>query len=57
MEKQVLTFTQERVTKNTIRYAEQTEGDPLVGTIYVQKSALGQPPPQSITVTIEAANV
>ena len=54
METQVLSFAFERETKNTVRYAEQTEGKPpIVGTLYLQKWALGEPPPESITVTIE----
>jgi hypothetical protein len=38
MEKQTLTFTLERETKNTIRYAEDANGNPpAIGTLYVQK--------------------
>ena len=53
MEPQTLTFTMERETKNTIRYQEETEGKPpVVGTLYVQRWALGEPAPQRLTVTI-----
>ena len=53
METQTLTFVQERVTKNTVRYTEQANGQPpVVTTLYVQKWALGESPPQSLTVTI-----
>jgi hypothetical protein len=38
MDKQSLTFTLERETKNTIRYAEDANGKPpAVGTLYVQQ--------------------
>lgn len=54
MEAQTLTFTVERETKNTVRYQEQTDGTPpAIGTLYVQKWALGQDTPQKITVVIE----
>ena len=56
MESQTLTFTFERATKNTIRYEEQKGTPPMVGILYLQKWAVGAPPPQSITVTIEAVN-
>ena len=48
-------FGFEKVTKNTIRYAEQpAEGaPPAIGTLYIQKWALGANPPAEITVTIE----
>jgi hypothetical protein len=53
MEKQTLTFTLERETKNTIRYAEDASGKPpAIGTLYVQKWLLGDPAPTKLTVTI-----
>ena len=56
METQTLTFTVERETKNTIRYQEQTKGKPpVVGTLYIQRWALGEPAPQKLTVTIRAS--
>ena len=56
MEKLTITFTLERETKNTIRYEEQApSGKPnMVGTLYLQKWALGEEPPKSVTVTIES---
>ena len=56
MEKLTITFTLERATKKTIRYEEQapTGTAPAVGTLYVQKWALGEEPPKSVTVTIES---
>ena len=56
MNSRTLTFAMERETKNTVRYQEQTAGEPpVVGTLYVQRWALGSPIPQRLTVTIEAA--
>ncbi len=53
MESQKLTFTLERETKNTIRYAEDTSGKPpAIGTLYVQKWLLGNEPPKNLIVTI-----
>ena len=53
MEKQSLTFTLERETKNTIRYSEDSNGNPpAIGTLYVQKWLLGKEPPKQLTVTI-----
>ena len=54
-------FEQERDTKNTVRYQEvQCKVDGIdaelaVGTLYVQKTALGDPPPEKLKVTIEEA--
>jgi hypothetical protein len=56
MEKQTFTFTLERETKNTIRYAEESNGKPpAIGTLYVQKWLLGNEPPQRLTITIGEA--
>ena len=53
MEAQTLTFDLERETKNTIRYSEQTDGKPqAVGTIYIQKWAMGDRAPKTLTVTV-----
>lgn len=35
-------FTLEKETKNTVRYQEDTETAPLIGTLYVKKWALKQ---------------
>jgi hypothetical protein len=54
MERQVITFTLERETKNTIRYAEEADGNPpAIGTLYVQKWLLGKEPPKKLTITID----
>jgi hypothetical protein len=56
MEKQTLIFTLERETKNTIRYKEEVNGQPAtIGTLYVQKWALGEERPERLTVLISAA--
>jgi hypothetical protein len=53
MQKQTLTFTLERETKNTIRYSEDADGNPsAIGTLYVQKWLLGKERPERLTVTI-----
>jgi hypothetical protein len=53
MEKQTITFTLERETKNTLRYAEDSSGKPpAIGTLYVQKWLLGTNPPPRLTITI-----
>ena len=44
------TFKLDKETKNTVRYAEETEGRrPVVGTVYVDKYEL----PKRIRVTVE----
>lgn len=48
-----LNFILERETKNTIRYQETTEPQ-TIGTLYVQKLALGTPYPETLTVTVQA---
>jgi hypothetical protein len=56
MNKQTLTFTLERETKNTIRYQEDADGKPpAIGTLYVQKWLLGKEPPKRLTVTLGEA--
>ena len=59
MEKLELIFNREKETKNTIRYQEElgehaySSRDIAVGSLYVQKEALGEPAPQKLKVTIE----
>ena len=53
MEKQILTFTLERETKNTLRYSEDASGKPpAIGTLYGQKWLLGSEPPRKLAITI-----
>lgn len=49
------TFQVEKETKNTIRYAEKPEADkpPVTGAIYLQRWALPDPAPQSVTVIVQ----
>lgn len=46
-------FEHEKTTKNTYRYAE-TGAIPNIGTIYIQKFALGAEPPARLRVSVEA---
>jgi len=54
METVTIRFELERETKNTIRYTEAPDAGqpPRVGTLYVQKWALGQLPPRRLVVTL-----
>ena len=57
MDRQTLVCVTERETKNTVRFQEEASGKPpVIGTLYVQRWALGEPLPQRLTVTIEAAS-
>jgi hypothetical protein len=53
MKTRVLHFAHEKSTKNTERFAEQLEEGqpPVIGSLYVQKFAVGNA--KSLTVTIE----
>lgn len=44
-------FTQDKVTKGSVRYHEDSD-DPVVGSIYIRKAALGPDWPETITVTV-----
>ncbi len=59
MNKLVLEFVRERETKGTWRYqeAESSDAEPAVGSLYVQKSVLGERPPDRLRVTIEAGRI
>ena len=58
MEKLELIFTYEKPTKNTVRYREElgdeaySSRDVAVGSLYVQKEVLGDPPPHRLRVII-----
>jgi hypothetical protein len=54
METRELTFKQEKETQNTVRYQEQVEDGEakVIGPLYVQKSALGENPPQVLSVAV-----
>ncbi len=54
VETQTLAFTLDKETKNTVRYQEDLSGKPtVVGTLYIQKWALGNTPPKNLTVTVQ----
>ena len=56
MDTQILSFTLERETKNTIRYQEDSSGKPpAIGTLYLQKWLLGNDVPKRLTVTVAVA--
>lgn len=56
MEKITLSFTHEKDTKGTHRYAEDGEkGNHVVGTLYIKKKATGsEDAPKTLRVTIES---
>jgi hypothetical protein len=51
-----LVFNKEKETKGTYRYQEQAvaERDTAVGSLYLKKAVVGDPPPTQLRVTIEA---
>ena len=52
--KEEFEFQMDKETKNTVRYAEVTEGKPpAIGTIYIQKWFLGKKMPDKLKVTEE----
>lgn len=59
MDKLELIFTYEKPTKNTVRYREElgaeaySDKDYAIGVIYIQKQALGTPPPRRLKAIIE----
>jgi hypothetical protein len=62
MEKQTLTFTLERETRNMIQYVEDfryleefKDKPPAIGTLRVQRWILGDVPPRKLAVTIGEA--
>jgi hypothetical protein len=56
MNKQTLTFTRDRETARTVRYVEEVSGKPpLIGIIYIEKSALGNEPPRKLIITLGQA--
>lgn len=59
MEKLELIFNREKETKNTVRYREElgdmahSSRDIAVGSLYVQKEALGEPVPERLRVIVK----
>jgi hypothetical protein len=56
MKRLVLVFSKEKETKGTYRYqeVEAPDRDTAVGSLYLKKSVVGDPPPAQLLVTIEA---
>ena len=55
MDKQVIELAMEKETKNTVRYAaDSAQGPAACRTIYIEKWALGTPPPDRVRVTVES---
>jgi hypothetical protein len=56
MKRLVLVFNKEKETKGTYRYqeVEVAERDTAVGSLYLKKGVVGDPPPEQIRVTVEA---
>ncbi len=56
LDQQKISFTLERETQNTIRYQEETNGNPpAIGTLYLQRWLLGETPPFRLQVTVSEA--
>lgn len=56
--KLVINFTFEKETPGAVRYAEDRikghEDEYAVGTLYLRKTALEEPYPETLTVTVQA---
>lgn len=50
--KHTLAFIFEESTKRTHRYTE-VGNEPIVGTLYVRKTSVGETPPQRVLVTLD----
>ncbi|MGC8618742.1 MAG: hypothetical protein ACP5UZ_08440 [Thermoplasmata archaeon] len=57
MNSKEIEFEFERATKNTYRFQEKSSGNPVIGTLYVQKSVFGSREPKSIRVTLSGNRV
>ncbi len=53
MNKKEIEFEFERATKNTYRFQEKGTGNPVIGTLYLQKSVFGSKEPKALKVTVE----
>ena len=57
MEMRELTFEFNKETKNTVRFSEVVAdgSEPVIGELYVRKSALGNDRPKTLSLTIGVA--
>src|SRR5690606_1651416 len=55
MEPITVEMTIDKTTKNTYRFSENSD-EPVMSTIYLQKSAFEGLPPKTITVTVEESD-
>ncbi len=53
MDKKEIEFEFERATKNPLRFREKPQGEPSIGTLYVQKAVFGSKEPRKLKVTVE----
>ena len=54
MKEQTIKFTLEKETKNTVRYKEtKVKNVFIIGTLYVQKSYIGEKIPKEISIVIK----
>ena len=57
MKRQTLVYATEGRRRTPSRFQEEANGKPaVIGTLYVQRWALGEPLPQRLTVTVEAVS-
>ena len=52
-----LTFELNKETKNTVRFSEVVadDGEPVIGELYIRKSALGNDRPKTLSLTVGVA--
>lgn len=56
MDTQTMIMLKDKETRNTVRYAaDPSQGPAACRTVYVERWALGEPIPDKLTVTVEAA--
>ena len=54
MDRQTMILTKDKETQNTIRYAaDPSQGPAACRTVYVERWALGTPPPEKLRVILE----
>ena len=53
----VVKFVKDKETKNTVRYKEEGGEQNIIGTLYVQKWALGKTPPSHLRISLHTDDV